>query len=98
MRDVTLASLRSQIGIVLQDSFLFSDSVMENIRFGKPDATDEEVKAAAKLANADEFIQRLPQGYDTVLGERGSGVSQGQRQLARHRPRGAGRSAHPHPG
>ncbi len=81
VRDVTLASLRSQIGIVLQDSFLFSESVMENIRFGKPSATDDEVKTAAKLANADDFIQRLPQGYDTVLGERGSGVSLGQRQL-----------------
>jgi ATP-binding cassette subfamily B protein len=81
VRDVTLASLRSQIGMVLQDTFLFSDSVMNNIRFGRPDASDEEVKAAARLANADEFIQRLPEGYDTVLGERGSGVSVGQRQL-----------------
>ncbi len=81
VRDVTLASLRRQIGIVLQDTFLFNDTVMNNIRFGRPDATDEEVIQAAKLAHADDFIQRLPQGYDTLLGERGSGLSQGQRQL-----------------
>lgn len=81
VRDVTAASLRAQIGVVLQDSFLFSTTVKENIRYGKPDATDEEVIAAAKLAHADTFIDRLPQGYDTVLGERGSGLSQGQRQL-----------------
>jgi len=81
VRDVLLPSLRSQIGIVLQDTFLFSDTVMSNIRFGRPDATDEEVVAAAKLAHADSFIERLPEGYDTVLGERGSGLSQGQRQL-----------------
>ncbi len=81
VRDVTLASLRSQIGIVLQDSFLFSDSLMENIRFGRPDATDEEVIAAAKLAHAHEFIERQPEGYQTKVGERGSGLSQGQRQL-----------------
>jgi len=81
VRDVTAESLRRQIGIVLQDTFLFSASVMDNIRFGKPDATDEEVYAAAKLANADSFIERLPEKYQTVLGERGSGLSQGQRQL-----------------
>ncbi len=81
VRDVTAESLRKQIGIVLQDTFLFSASVMENIRFGRPDATDEEVYTAAKLANADTFIERLPEKYETVLGERGSGLSQGQRQL-----------------
>ncbi len=81
VRDVTQQSLRSQMGIVLQDTFLFSDSVMNNIRYGRPDATDEEVIAAAKLARADEFINRLENGYETVLGERGSGLSQGQRQL-----------------
>jgi len=74
-------SLREQIGIVLQDTFLFNTSVIENIRFGKPDATDEEVIRAAKLAHADTFIERMPDGYETVLGERGSGLSQGQRQL-----------------
>jgi ATP-binding cassette subfamily B protein len=81
VRDVTMKSLREQIGIVLQDTFLFSQSVMENVRFGRPDATDEEVMAAIKLANADSFIERLPEKYQTVLGERGSGLSQGQRQL-----------------
>ncbi|NUM43780.1 MAG: ABC transporter ATP-binding protein [Anaerolineales bacterium] len=81
VREVTMESLRRQIGIVLQDSFLFSTTVMENIRFGRPAATDEEVIAAAKLARADTFIERLQDGYQTVLGERGSGLSQGQRQL-----------------
>jgi ATP-binding cassette subfamily B multidrug efflux pump len=81
VRDVKAASLRRQIGIVLQDTFLFSTTVMENIRFGRPDATDEQVIAAAQLARADGFIERLPDKYNTVLGERGSGLSQGQRQL-----------------
>jgi ATP-binding cassette subfamily B protein len=81
VRYVDLASLRKQIGIVLQDTFLFSTTVMENIRFGRPDASDEEVMAAARLAHAEAFIERLPDGYQTVLGERGSGLSQGQRQL-----------------
>ena len=81
VRDVSMKSLREQIGIVLQDTFLFSATVMENVRFGRPDATDEEVMAAIKLANADSFIERLPEKYQTVLGERGSGLSQGQRQL-----------------
>ena len=81
VRDVTRASLRKQIGIVLQDTFLFSDTVMNNIRFGRPEASDEEVQAAARLARAEDFIQRLPNEYETLLGERGSGVSQGQRQL-----------------
>jgi ATP-binding cassette subfamily B protein len=81
VRDVTAASLRGQIGLVLQDAFLFSDTVMNNIRFGRIDATDAEVVAAARLARADEFIERLPEGYNTVLGERGRGLSQGQRQL-----------------
>jgi ABC-type multidrug transport system ATPase subunit len=76
-----MKSLRAQIGIVLQDTFLFSATVMENIRFGRPEATDEEVFAAARLAHADGFIERLPEKYHTVLGERGSGLSQGQRQL-----------------
>lgn len=81
VRDVTAASLRRQIGIVLQDPFLFSDTVMANIRYGKLDATDEQVIAAAKLARVDTFIERLPDGYNTKLGERGGGLSQGQRQL-----------------
>jgi ATP-binding cassette subfamily B multidrug efflux pump len=81
IRHVQKASLRRQLGIVLQDNFLFSESVMENIRYGRLDATEEEVVAAATLANADQFIRRLPQGYDTELSERGSNLSQGQRQL-----------------
>jgi ATP-binding cassette subfamily B multidrug efflux pump len=81
VRDVSAESLRKQIGIVLQDTFLFSTTVMENIRFGNPEASDEQVLAAAKLAHADTFIERLPDKYATVLGERGSGLSQGQRQL-----------------
>jgi ATP-binding cassette subfamily B protein len=81
VRDVSMKSLREQIGIVLQDTFLFSASVMENVRFGRPDANDDDVMAAIRLANADSFIERLPDKYQTVLGERGSGLSQGQRQL-----------------
>ncbi len=81
VRDVQLHTLRQQIGLVLQDTYLFSSSVMDNIRFSRSDASDEEVIAAAKLAQAHDFIERLPEGYETVLGERGSGLSQGQRQL-----------------
>lgn len=81
VRDVTLASLRGQIGMVLQDNFVFSDSILNNIRYGRIEASDEEVIAAATLVHADEFIRRLPDGYNTVLGERGSGLSHGQRQL-----------------
>ncbi|HRF96148.1 MAG TPA: ABC transporter ATP-binding protein [Aggregatilineales bacterium] len=81
VRDVTQDSLRKQIGMVLQDTFLFSDTVMENIRYGRLDASDDDIIAAAKMVAAHEFIERLPQGYQTVLGERGSGLSQGQRQL-----------------
>ncbi|MCS7072422.1 MAG: ABC transporter ATP-binding protein/permease, partial [Anaerolinea sp.] len=77
VRDVTLASLRDQIGIVLQDTFLFSDTVMNNIRYGNLSASDDEVIAAARLAAADRFIEKLPDGYQTLLGERGAGLSQG---------------------
>ena len=80
VRDVTLSSLRSQIGIVLQETRLFSGTVRDNVAFGKPDATDEEVVAASKAAQADEFIIGLSDGYDTVIGERGIGLSGGQRQ------------------
>lgn len=81
VRYVELKSLREQIGIVLQDTFLFSTTVMENIRFGRPEASDEEVIEAARIAHAGTFIERLPDKYETVLGERGGGLSQGQRQL-----------------
>lgn len=81
VRDVTKDSLRRQIGIVLQDTFLFNDTIMNNIRFSRADATDEEVMAVARLAHAHDFILSLEDGYDTVLGERGGGLSQGQRQL-----------------
>jgi ATP-binding cassette subfamily B protein len=67
--------------MVLQDTFLFSDTVMNNIRYSRPEASDEEVFAAARLARADQFIGNLEHGYETVLGERGAGLSQGQRQL-----------------
>jgi len=73
--------LRRKLGLVLQDNFLFADTVMENIRYGRLDAADEQVIAAAQLANADLFIHRLPHGYQTVLTERGANLSQGQRQL-----------------
>ena len=78
---IKLEDLRHSLGIVLQDTHLFTGTVAENIRYGKLDATDEEVKAAAKLANADGFIRRLPQGYDTMLTGDGANLSQGQRQL-----------------
>jgi ATP-binding cassette subfamily B protein len=81
LRQVRKESLRRQLGIVLQDTFLFSDTVLENIRYGRLEATDEEVMAAATVANADQFIRRLPNGYQTMLSERASNLSQGQRQL-----------------
>ncbi|MCY7277692.1 MAG: ATP-binding cassette domain-containing protein, partial [Phormidesmis sp. CAN_BIN44] len=81
VRTVTQASLRRQIGIVLQDTVLFSGSVAENIAFGNPHATQAEIEAAAQVANVHEFITTLPQGYATLLGERGASLSQGQRQL-----------------
>ncbi|HAL39532.1 MAG TPA: ABC transporter, partial [Polaromonas sp.] len=78
--DMALVDLRQRIGIVPQDAVIFSTSALENIRYGKPDATDEETKAAAKAAYAHEFISALPEGYDTFLGERGVRLSGGQRQ------------------
>ncbi|MGE7665430.1 ABC transporter ATP-binding protein [Ureibacillus composti] len=80
VQDVVIQSLRSQIGIVLQDNILFSDSVKQNILMGKPDATEEEVIAAAKAANAHDFIMSLQEGYDTKVGERGVKLSGGQKQ------------------
>ena len=81
IRDVSKSDLRQKLGIVLQDTFLFADTVMENIRYGRLDATDEECIEAAKLADADHFIRQLPHGYETRLSERASNLSQGQRQL-----------------
>ncbi|MBM3878479.1 MAG: ABC transporter ATP-binding protein [Verrucomicrobia bacterium] len=80
LRDVRLAELRAQIALVFQESFLLPLSVAENIAYGRPEATREEVVAVARAANADEFIRRLPEGYDTVLGERGATLSGGERQ------------------
>jgi len=80
VRDVTLSSLRREIGVIAQDPFLFSATVRENLLFGRPEATDDEIVEAARLAQAHEFIERLPSGYDTVIGERGITLSGGQRQ------------------
>ncbi len=80
VRDWSLGSLRSQIGIVAQDTFLFNDTVLNNIRYGRPLATEEEVRAAARAALAEEFIEQLPEGYLTIIGERGTRLSGGQRQ------------------
>ncbi|MGC9063453.1 MAG: ABC transporter ATP-binding protein, partial [bacterium] len=81
IRKIKRSNLRSLLGIVLQDTYLFSASVKENIRYGRLDATDKEIEAAARLANAEQFILRLPNGYDTILSEDGGDLSQGQRQL-----------------
>ena len=81
LRDVTERSLRSQLGIVPQEGFLFSGTIRDNIAFGRPDAGDDEVYAAARAVGAHEFIERLPEGYDTEVGERGGNLSAGQRQL-----------------
>ena len=79
INEIRKADLRRSLGIVLQDTHLFTGTVMENIRYGRLDATDEECIAAAELANADGFIRRLPDGYQTVLTEDGANLSQGQR-------------------
>lgn len=81
IREYTRDSVRKCFGIVLQDAYLFSGTIKENIKYGKPDATDEEIKTAAKMANADAFIQLLPKQYETLLSENGGNLSQGQRQL-----------------
>src|SRR5206468_9525918 len=81
LRDVTSESLRSQMGIVPQEAFLFSGTIGENIAFGRPGAGPDEVESAARAVGADEFVERLPDGYDTEVGERGAQLSAGQRQL-----------------
>jgi ATP-binding cassette subfamily B protein len=80
LRGVTLESLRSQIGVVFQESMLFNRSILDNLRVGNPDASDEEIEHACRMADAHEFIIRQPQGYETMIGERGSTLSGGQRQ------------------
>jgi ATP-binding cassette subfamily B protein len=81
VRDIAKDSLRRSLGVVLQDTHLFTGTVADNIRYGRLDASDEEVRAAARLAGADSFIRHLPKGYDTVLSGGGSSLSQGERQL-----------------
>jgi ABC-type multidrug transport system fused ATPase/permease subunit len=81
LRDVRGSSLRRHMGIVLQDTFLFTGTVQDNIRYGRPDATEEEIVAAAKTVGADDFIRRLPEGYETQVRERGGRLSVGERQL-----------------
>ena len=80
VRNLSLQTLRGNIGIAMQDVFLFSDTIEGNIAYGNPDCTFEQVQAAAKIANADEFIREMPEGYDTIIGERGVGLSGGQKQ------------------
>jgi ATP-binding cassette subfamily B protein len=80
VRELTAASLRAAIAVVPQDSYLFNDAILENVRYGRPTATDAEVRAACRQAQADAFIPALPQGYRTVVGERGLQLSVGQRQ------------------
>ncbi|MCR5331174.1 MAG: ABC transporter ATP-binding protein/permease [Lachnospiraceae bacterium] len=81
LREISLGSLRSRLGVMTQDNFLFTGTIRENIRYGRLDATDEEIEAAAKAVNAHDFIMKLEKGYDTELSERGAGLSAGQRQL-----------------
>ena len=80
IKDISQATLRSQIGVVLQETHLFSGSIRDNIRYAKPFATNEEVINAARMANAHDFIMRLPQGYNTIVGEKGYSLSGGERQ------------------
>ena len=81
VKKVSVESLRKQMGIMTQDNFLFSGTIRDNIRYGKLDATDEQIEAAAKAVRAHDFIMKLPKGYETELSERGGGLSIGQRQL-----------------
>ena len=81
VKEISKESLRRSLGMVLQDTHLFTGTIADNIRYGRPDATDEDIRAAARLANADGFIRHLPQGYDTVITGDGGSLSQGERQL-----------------
>ncbi len=98
VRDLTLESLRRQISIVLQEVFLFHGTVRENILFGRPGATDQEMIEAARIANAHDFIEQLSEGYETLIGERGVKLSGGLAAAVGHRPGGAERCAHLDPG
>ena len=80
IKQAPLKSLRSQLGVVTQDTFLFNDTIMENIRYGNPLATREEIEQAAATAGVDQFISQLPKGYETIVGDKGAGLSGGQRQ------------------
>ena len=95
--DVTIHSLRSQMGIMMQDSFIFSGTIGDNIRYGKLTASEEEIQKASRIVCADEFISRMPEGYDTEVRERGSMLSQGQKQLYLLCPNPAFGSFHPDP-
>lgn len=86
VRDLTLKSLRNQIGMVQQDVYLFDGTIRENIAYGKPDATDEEIKEAARRANMDDFIMQLPKQYDTYVGEKGTRLSGGSETANQHCP------------
>ena len=81
IRNVTLASLRRQVAVVLQEPFLFAGSIKDNLRYGRPEATDGEIYEVCRQLGLDDFIRKLPKGYDTEVGERGSKLSSGQRQL-----------------
>lgn len=98
IRDVTLESLRRNLGIVLQDTFIFSGTVRDNIRYGRLDATDEEIEEAARIVGAHDFISRLPDGYDTEVRERGSRLSVGSGKLPVICKGASGRPADPYIG
>lgn len=97
IREFTRHDVRKMFGMVLQDAWLYSGTIMENIRYGRLDATDEEVYAAARAAHADHFVRTLPDGYNTVLNEEASNVSQGQKRFLHHRARHPRRPADAHP-
>ena len=98
VRDVTQESLRRAIGLVQQDVYLFDGTLRDNIAYGRPGASDAEIEDAARKANIHDFIASLPEGYDTVVGERGSRLSGGQKAARGHRPRVPQRPGDPHPG
>ena len=98
VKEFKRGDLRCMFGMVLQDTWLFNGTIMENIRYGRSNATDEEVIAAAKAAHVDHFIRTLPDGYNYMINEETTNISQGQMQLLDHRPRHPGRSEYADPG